>query len=224
MTTQEFILNLFLNLGLFAGVLAGLAYVLVIGGLIISGDIIGLAMSTQAYPYLMEHQRGFSFEYNEKASEIDLMVRKTLWRALMTVAGGILLVLLLWLQPPLDIAFRISDVEIHVWIILIIAAVLVAFIFAYTTVSFALADNPVVVVDFVSYDPETDTAQYKLRMSEEWLNGAPSEIELVCEHDEDFIAKYCRADSKYAVTDVSNGRLVFMELDLKRWMGQDGEG
>ena len=42
-----------------------------------------------------------------------------------------------------------------------------------------------------------------------------------CEHDYDFIKKYSKNRSKFVVTDVMDGRLVFMELDLKRWMGAD---
>ena len=224
MTTQEFVLNLLLNLGLFAGVLAGVAYLFVMGGMIASGSIIGIAMSVRTYPYLMEHQRGFSYEQNEIASAMDLSERNKLWRALATVVATILVLLTLWLRPPLDISFKVFGMELHIWTILILAAVLAAFIFAYSTVKYSLADSPIKVVDFVEYDPETDMAKYSLRMSEEWLNGDAPELTLLCERDEDFISKYCRNDSKYAVTEVAAGRLLFMELDLKRWLGQDEEG
>ena len=61
MTLLEYILDLVLNLGLFAVTIGGLLWLLTGLGVVVSGWIIGTVMSRCTYPYLMEHQRGFSY-------------------------------------------------------------------------------------------------------------------------------------------------------------------
>lgn len=221
MTLLEYILDLVLNLGLFAVILGGLLWLLTGLGVVVSGWIIGTVMSRRTYPYLMEHQRGFSYEYNEEASKLDMETRLGVWRGMSFTVIVVLLWLLLLLRPSLDVAFTVFGLELHIWSIVIIAAVLTANVLAGSILKASLIEKPIVVVDFDSYDPETDLAKYKIRMSEKWLNDMEPVIEMECEHDDDFIKKYCHDRSKFVVTDVMDGRLVFMELNLRRWMGAD---
>ncbi len=218
MAMLEFILNLVINLGLFVLLAASISFAITFLAAGIAGGIIGHTMSHTTYPFLMERQRGFSLEHNDEASRLDMSTRNGIWRAIMVTIEVIVVFLVLRFRPPLDITFTVFGMELHIWMIVIYAAVLISFMKGHSLGHTFISECPAFVVDFVEYNTETDIAKYDIRMSDKWLGDHPKVLEVECEHDEGFIEKYCHSRSKFVVTDVADGRIIFMELDMHRWM------